>query len=91
MADPRPPDPAALPEIKVYGAPRPAIPKRLPLTPRFGGCASGAGVGAGVDAAALGPGFRRLPDWLKVSLPGAGDYAETKSLLRTRQPPVLRS
>ena len=31
------------PAIPVYGAPRPAVPQRLPLTPRFGGCASGAG------------------------------------------------
>ena len=75
-------DGATLPQIRVIGAPRPAIPERLPLTPRFGGCASGAGVGAGVDATT--PGIRRLPDWLKVSLPGGGDYAETKALLRSR-------
>jgi lipoic acid synthetase len=60
----------------VYGAPRPAVPQRLPLTRRFGGCASGAGVGVGAE------GFRRLPPWLKVKLPGTGDYAGTKSLLR---------
>src|SRR5439155_3460707 len=30
-------------------------------------------------------GFRRLPDWLKVTLPGAGEYAETKSLLRAQR------
>jgi hypothetical protein len=71
------------PTIKVYGAPRPAVPERVPLTPRFGGCASGAGVGVGADAAHLG-GFRRLPDWLKVALPGAGEYAETKALLRAK-------
>jgi len=65
--------------IPVYGAPRPAVPQRVPLTPRFGGCASGAGVGLG---AAAGAGFRRLPDWLKVKLPGSGDYAETKALLK---------
>ena len=65
-------------DVGVYGAPRPAVPQRLPVAPRFGGCASGAGVGAGAHAA----GFRRLPDWLKVSLPGAGEYAETKALLR---------
>lgn len=72
------------PEIAIYGAPRPAVPQRLPLKPRFGGCGSGAGSGVGADAAArLGPGgFRRLPDWLKVKLPGAGDYGETKALLR---------
>jgi lipoic acid synthetase len=69
------------PDLKVLGAPRPPIPQRLPVTPRFGGCASGAGVGAGA-AAAHGPGFRRLPEWLKVTLPGSGEYAETKSLLR---------
>ena len=74
-----------LPHIKVYGAPRPAIPQRVPLTPRFGGCASGAGVGVGADAAHGLGGFRRLPDWLKVSLPGAGDYAETKALLRAHK------
>src|SRR5262249_31682877 len=68
------------PVIPVYGAPRPAVPQRLPLTPRFGGCASGAGVGFG--AAAAGAGFRRLPEWLKVKLPGSGEYAETRSLLR---------
>jgi lipoyl synthase len=69
--------------VKVVGAPRPAVPERVPLTPRFGGCASGAGIGAGADAAAHGAGgFRRLPDWLKVALPGAGDYGDTKSLLR---------
>src|SRR5262245_43089115 len=74
-----------LPHIKVYGAPRPAVPERVPLTPRFGGCASGAGVGVGADAAHGLGGFRRLPDWLKVSLPGAGEYAETKALLRAQK------
>jgi lipoic acid synthetase len=68
-------------DVGVYGAPRAPIPVRLPVTPRFGGCASGAGVGVGADAAA---GFRRLPDWLKVKLPGAGEYAETKALLRSK-------
>ncbi|TMQ69163.1 MAG: lipoyl synthase [Candidatus Eisenbacteria bacterium] len=57
----------------------------MPLTPRFGGCASGAGVGVGADAAHGLGGFRRLPDWLKVTLPGAGEYAETKSLLRAQR------
>jgi lipoyl synthase len=72
--------------IRVYGAPRPAVPQRLPVTPRFGGCASGAGIGVGADAAAAqAPGHRRLPDWLKVRLPGAGEYAETKALLRARR------
>jgi lipoic acid synthetase len=66
----------------VYGAPRPAVPQRLPLTPRFSGCASGAGMGSGAAAA---DGFRRLPSWLKVQLPGNGEYAGTKSLLRTRK------
>jgi len=65
----------------VYGAPRAAVPQRVPLTPRFGGCASGAGVGLGAEAAGTS-GYRRLPDWLKVKLPGAGEYAETKALLR---------
>ena len=69
------------PELKILGAPRPAVPQRLPVTPRFGGCASGAGVGA----VAHGPGFRRLPEWLKVKLPGAGEYAETKALLRDQK------
>ena len=72
---------AGHPEIPVYGAPRPAVPQRVPLTPRFGGCASGAGVGVGATA---GAGFRRLPDWLKVKLPGSGEYAETKALLRQK-------
>src|SRR5213596_962406 len=71
------------PEIRVYGAPRPAVPQRLPLTPRFGGCASGAGVGLGAEPAGT-PGYRRLPEWLKVKLPGAGDYADTKALLRSQ-------
>ncbi len=80
-------EPRTHPEIKVYGAPRPAVPQALPLTPRFGGCASGAGVGlgaasAGTGSAAAGPPFRRLPEWLKVKLPGSGEYAETRSLLR---------
>jgi lipoic acid synthetase len=70
-------------EVGVYGAPRPAVPQRLPLTPRFSGCASGAGLGIGADAAA--PGFRRLPEWLKVKLPGQGDYADTKRILRSRK------
>jgi lipoyl synthase len=68
----------AQPRVAVYGAPRPAVPERLPLAPRFGGCASGAGVGLGADAAT----FRRLPEWLKVKLPGQGEYADTKALLR---------
>ncbi len=75
----------ARPHIKVYGAPRPAVPERVPLTPRFGGCASGVGVGVGADAAHGLGGFRRLPDWLKVALPGAGEYAETKRLLREQR------
>jgi lipoic acid synthetase len=69
------------PEVAVYGAPRAAVPQALPLTPRFGGCASGAGVGLGAE----GAGFRRLPPWLKVRLPGKGDYSETKALLRTQR------
>jgi lipoic acid synthetase len=69
--------------VGVYGAPRPAVPQRLPVTPRFGGCASGAGIGIGADTAAGHPAeFRRLPEWLKVKLPGKGEYAETKALLR---------
>ena len=53
------------PPIGVYGAPRPAVPQRLPVMPRHRGCGSGAGPGL-----AAAQGFRRLPDWLKVSLPG---------------------
>ncbi|HEY2955424.1 MAG TPA: lipoyl synthase [Candidatus Eisenbacteria bacterium] len=92
MSAPEAPDPRAdelvviegegHPEIPVYGAPRPAVPRRLPLTPRFGGCASGAGAGIGADAAA---GFRRLPEWLKVRLPGSGEYAETRALIRRQR------
>jgi lipoic acid synthetase len=79
--------PGDRPDIGVYGAPRPAVPERLPVTRRFGGCASGAGIGVGADAAEglepiAGGKFRRLPDWLKVKLPGKGEYTETKSLLR---------
>jgi lipoic acid synthetase len=65
----------------VYGAQRPAVPQRLPVTPRFGGCASGAGVGLGAEAPGS-VGYRRLPEWLKVKLPGAGEYSDTKALLR---------
>ena len=71
-------DSAGHPELKILGAPRAPVPQRLPVTPRFGGCASGAGVGA----VAHGPGFRRLPEWLKIKLPGSGEYGETKALLR---------
>jgi lipoic acid synthetase len=74
-------EPAGTPEIGVYGAPRPAVPQRVPLTPRFG-CGSGAGAGAGAMAAS---GHRRLPDWLKVRLPGEGEYADTKALLRNQR------
>lgn len=78
---PGPPPPAAgVPQIRIYGAPRPAVPQAVPLTPRFGGCASGAGVGAGAAAT----GHRRLPEWLKIKLPGSGEYADTKALLRTQ-------
>ena len=70
------PDPAS---TGVYGAPRPAVPVRLPVTPRFGGCASGAGVGLGAESG------RRLPPWLKVRLPGQGQYAETRALLRQQR------
>jgi lipoic acid synthetase len=67
-----------VPEITVLGAPRPAVPVRLPRTPRTRGCASGAG--------AMGPGeFRRLPAWLKVPLPGHGEYASTKAMLREKR------
>jgi len=76
-AAPAPPHP----EIAVQGAPRPAVPQRLPMTRRFGGCASGAGVGGGAESGE----FRRLPSWLKVRLPGKGGYAGTKSLLRTQR------
>ncbi|MBI1798508.1 MAG: lipoyl synthase [Candidatus Eisenbacteria bacterium] len=71
------------PQIRVLGAPRAPIPERVPLTPRFGGCASGAGIGVG--AGASGEGFRRLPEWLKVKLPGQGEYGETKALLRAQK------
>lgn len=71
----------AHPEVAVYGAPRPAVPVALPVTPRFGGCASGAGVGAGPGD----PSFRRLPPWLKIRLPGAGEYSETRALLRRQR------
>jgi lipoyl synthase len=70
--------------VRVLGAPRPAVPERVPMTPRFGGCASGAGIGVGADAAHM-PGFRRLPEWLKITLPGAGEYAGTKALLRDKK------
>ena len=79
------PDVAVISEpggVGVYGAPRPAVPERLAVTPRHRGCGSGAGAGAGLAAA---QGFRRLPDWLKVKLPGAGEYAGTKALLRSRK------
>jgi lipoyl synthase len=70
--------PAAPEDSKVLGAPRPAVPVRLPRTPRTRGCASGAG--------AVAPGeFRRLPSWLKVKLPGHGEYASTKGMLRDKR------
>jgi lipoic acid synthetase len=65
------------PEFQVYGAPRPALPVRLPVTRRFSGCNSGVGAAGTVE-----PGFRRLPPWLKTTLPGRGEYAETRALLR---------
>jgi lipoic acid synthetase len=79
-----PEDPAAAPhpELPVHGAPHTALPVRLPVTRRFGGCGSGAAVGA-VGAEELG--FRRLPPWLKVALPGKGAYAGTRALLRTQR------
>src|SRR5436190_14313508 len=65
-------------EIGVYGAPRPAVPERVALAPRTKGCASGAGSLGSVE-----PGeFRRLPPWLKIQLPGSGDYSETRALLK---------
>ena len=69
---------AATPDVGVYGAPRPAVPQRVPLAPRTKGCSSGAGSAGMVGT----PEFRRLPSWLKIKLPGHGDYAETKALLR---------
>lgn len=74
-------EPGAMPSIGVYGAPRPAVPQRVPLAPRTKGCASGAGSGVMADPAS----FRRLPEWLKVKLPGEGEYAETKALLRDKK------
>jgi len=74
-------DPAATPDVGVYGAPRPAVPERVPLAPRTKGCASGAGALGAVE-----PGeFRRLPPWLKIQLPGSGEYGDTKALLRDKQ------
>jgi lipoic acid synthetase len=74
-------EPARTPQVGVYGAPRPAVPERVPLAPRTKGCASGAGSIGGVEASE----FRRLPPWLKMQLPGQGEYAETKALLRTQR------
>ena len=74
-------EPGATPSIGVYGAPRPAVPERVPLTPRTKGCASGAG---GVGTVIPGE-FKRLPPWLKIQLPGSGDYSETKALLREKK------
>ncbi len=80
-AGPGPTATDAAAQVRVLGAPRPAVPQRVAMRPRFGGCASGGGVGLGADPA----GFRRLPPWLKVRLPGGGDYSETKSLLRRQR------
>lgn len=74
-------EPGATPEIGVFGAPRPAVPERVPLAPRTKGCASGAG---GVGTVAPGE-FKRLPPWLKIQLPGQGEYGETKALLREKK------
>ena len=53
----------------------------MPLAPRTKGCASGAGALGAVE-----PGeFRRLPSWLKIQLPGKGEYAETKAMLREQR------
>ncbi len=54
------------------------MPQRVPLAPRTKGCGSGAGTGATGE-------FRRLPSWLKIKLPGKGEYAETKALLREKR------
>lgn len=71
-------EPSATPQVGVVGAPRPAVPQRVPLAPRTKGCSSGAGAPA--------PGeFKRLPPWLKIQLPGKGDYAGTKALLREKK------
>jgi len=76
-----PGEPGAPEPIGVYGAPRPAVPQRVPLAPRTRGCASGAGGGS-----TSAPGeFRRLPPWLKVQLPGKGDYGPTRALLRQQR------
>ena len=74
---------AAPTEIRVLGAPRPAVPVRLPRTPRTRGCASGAGAAAGLSGS--GGEFRRLPPWLKVKLPGKGEYASTRTMLREQR------
>ena len=74
-------EPAGPPAIGVVGAPRPAVPQRVPMAPRTRGCGSGGGVaGAGEPGT-----FRRLPPWLKIQLPGKGDYAGTKALLREQR------
>ena len=74
-------EPGASHDIGVYGAPRPAVPERLPLSSRTKGCASGAGSLGSVE-----PGeFRRLPPWLKIPLPGSGDYSETRALLKEKR------
>ena len=74
-------EPGSAHDIGVYGAPRPAVPERVPLAPRTKGCASGAG-----SLGTVAPGeFRRLPPWLKVQLPGVGEYAGTKALLREKK------
>ncbi len=74
-------DEPATPAIGVIGAPRPAVPQRVPMAPRTKGCASGAG---GMGASEPGE-FRRLPPWLKITLPGKGDYAGTRALLREKR------
>jgi lipoic acid synthetase len=70
------------PQVEVYGAPRAPVPVRLPVTRRFAGCGSGASALSGGQA---GTGFRRLPPWLKVTLPGKGEYAGTRALLRSQR------
>ena len=39
----------------------------------------------GAPAAAAAPGVRRLPPWLKTTLPGGGEYAGTRALLRAHR------
>jgi hypothetical protein len=73
-------EPGSAPEIGVYGAPRPAVPERVPLAPRTKGCASG-GWRLECHAGRVQASAAMAQD----PAAGQGDYRETKALLREQK------